>query len=205
MNNTSTINMSDNNSNIVDTISNIDIADNIADNISDLDIKDNIDMVDNHKELLEMYNSILYNQTPSFVSNMLSGNMLRGNMLRGNMLRGNMLSNDNDDNDDNDDNNDNDNDNDNNDINDINDNNEYIFNNLYKNMDPFDSKLEIIVDTNNLIYDEVCSHTISIDQVKDEIDLIKNQIVDLHADIEIIKNKLDEFISIMLIKLKNDT
>jgi hypothetical protein len=85
------------------------------------------------------------------------------------------------------------------DVNDGDVNDDEIFDHLYKNtnIDSTFLELKMVIDTNNLIYDEVCSHTISIEQIKDEIELVKEQIVDLHSDVEIIKNKLDEILSIL--------
>jgi hypothetical protein len=54
-----------------------------------------------------------------------------------------------------------------------------------------------IENTINLIYSEACSNNINIEEIKDEVELIKNQLVDLHSDVELIKNKLDELISII--------
>ena len=142
-----------------------------------LEMEDNIvDDIENHKELLSMYNNIILK---NYIDRQCSDNKYK------NITINNDIDIDNDIN--------------NNIENDIDDE---IFNHLYKNtnIDSTFLELKMVIDTNNLIYDEVCSHSIGIEQVKDEIELVKNQIVDLHSDVEIIKNKIDEILSIITSK-----
>jgi len=74
------------------------------------------------------------------------------------------------------------------------------------NMKNIFEKIDIITDTSNLIYDESCSITISTEQMKDELILVKNQIGDLNNQIGNLKNQLDSIYNLLLsIKLeKND-
>ena len=62
----------------------------------------------------------------------------------------------------------------------------------------FYSKIDNLVETSNLIYDESCSITISTEQVKDEIDIIKNNIVIINNNIDYLKNKLQELIDLVV-------
>lgn len=55
-------------------------------------------------------------------------------------------------------------------------------------------KIELISDTSNLIYDETCSITINSEQIKDDIDDLKNKFNTFQIEIETIKYKIEELL-----------
>ena len=58
-------------------------------------------------------------------------------------------------------------------------------------------KIDNITDTTNLIYEEACAITITNDQIKDEIEDIKNKFADFQSDIKNIKNTMDNLLNII--------
>jgi DNA repair exonuclease SbcCD ATPase subunit len=65
----------------------------------------------------------------------------------------------------------------------------------------FYSKIDSLIETSNLIYDETCSITISTEQVKDEIADIKNSIDNINNNIDFLKDRLQELINLAIIQV----